>query len=297
MSFFLVWFNENEYYGKLLGIKYANDYEITFNRKETLFYIPGIYKILTEWFTDSNINLNMDIHKKFVKLQFDMSKKINLLTYIESLKDKELTLEEFENFTAESFLIEINKCGILENTDFIHILKYNKLIRIIFNSLVGGTNYIIYNIIYNFFNILKLRQILLSLTPIERIIMIAPQISILNKFVEMIILKNGHLKNLEFYEFAAPNSFLTILNKNELYIIRRHIDKNNNHYNFGFGVKGFQCPAALFVYKIITNIIDNLKKYDIQIVGTPIYSKNKRFTKVILNKKDIIFKFKSIEYN
>ena len=107
----------------------------------------------------------------------------------------------------------------------------------------------------------------------------------------MIITKKGNLDNLEFYEFVIPGSFLTILNKNDLYIVRRHTDKTNSYLNIGLGVKGFQCPASKFVFIVISNIIDNLKKFNIKIVGTPIYFKSKRFKKIITNKKDIYLTF------
>ena len=107
----------------------------------------------------------------------------------------------------------------------------------------------------------------------------------------MIIRKNGNLKELEFYEFLVPGSFLTIANNNELYIVIRNVDKNNISTNVGFGVKGFQCPTSIFVFNVINNIIENIKKFNIEIMGEIKYDKSKRFQKNILNKKDISFKF------
>ena len=292
MSFFVEWFNENEFYGKLLGVKYENDYDPIFNRKESKIYTPGIYKMLTEWFIGININLEFDLYKKLVRQQFDMSRKISLQSYIETLKDKHITIEEFEDFIAESFLIEMNtNFNVLDKDSFQKIQKHNRLIRTILNSLTGETDKIFLKILSNITYILDLRRILLSLAPEVRLFVVVPQFTILNKFVEMIVEKKGNLENLEFHEFVKPGSFLTILNKNELYIIRRHADKTNSYCNIGFGVKGFQCPASKFVFNVITNIIDNLKKYNIKIDGVPIYAKSKRFQKIILNKRDIHLTF------
>ena len=292
MSFFFDLLNEHEKIGKFLEIKYENDYELVFNRRESIIYTPGIYKLLTEWFVGININLDISIYKKLVKTQFEMSQKINLNYYIEHLKGQTLTIEQFEDFIAESFLTEISKELNLKYSDFYKLKTQNKLIRTILNSLTGETENLLYKLLLNIRNLIELRKILLSLPPDVRLFTIVPQFTILNKFVELIIYKNGNLQDLQFYEFVMPGTFLTILNKNNLYIVRRHIDKTNNYTNIGLGVKGFQCPASRFVFKVITNIMDNLKKINIQIEGIPIYAKSKRFKKIIINKNDVLLHFK-----
>jgi len=297
ISFFFDWFNEHEMIGKFFGIRYGNDNELYFNRKDSKIYTPGIYKILVEWFVGININLDHSTYKTLIRKQYEMSKKVRLNEYLISLKDKRINLEEFEDFLADSFLIEVkdeiqslNNHKINDN-DFTHIRNHNKLIRTILNSLTGETNNLLYKLLININNLLNLRKILLSLTPESRLFAIVPQFTILNKFVEMIITKKGNLENLEFYEFVIPGSFLTILNKNDLYIVRRHTDKTNSYLNIGLGVKGFQCPASKFVFTVISDIIDNLKKFNIKIDGVPIYHKSKRFQKIITNKKDIYLTF------
>jgi hypothetical protein len=292
ISFFFDWFNEHETIGKFLGIKYGNDNELYFNRKDSQIYTPGIYKILVEWFVGININLDHSTYKTLIKKQFDMSKKVKLNEYLISLQNKRLNLEEFEDFLADSFLMEVkNDIEALNENDFNQIRSHNKLIRTILNSLTGETNNLLYKLLLNINNLLNLRKILLSLSPECRLFAIVPQFTILNKFVEMIITKKGNLEDLEFYEFVKPGSFLTILNKNELYIVRRHVDKTNSYLNIGLGVKGFQCPASRFVFTVISDIIDNLQKFNIKIEGIPIYHKSKRFQKIITNKKDIYLIF------
>ena len=292
ISFFFDWFNEHESIGKFLGIKYGNDHELYFHRKDSKIYTPGIYKILVEWFVGISINLDHSTYKTLIKKQFDMSKKVNLNKYLMELKDKKLDLEEFEDYLADSFLMEVkDEIETLNENDFNKIRYHNKLIRTILNSLTGETNNLLYKLLINIHHLLDLRNILLTLPPECRLFAIVPQFTILNKFVEMIITKKGNLENLEFYEFVIPGSFLTILNKDDLYIVRRHTDKTNSYLNIGLGVKGFQCPASKFVYISISDIINNLKKFDIKIDGIPIYHKSKRFKKIITNKKDIYLTF------
>lgn len=296
ISFCFDWFNENESIGKLLGIKYGNDYELYFHRKDSKIYTPGIYKLLVEWFVGININLDHSTYKTLIRKQFEMSKKVNLNKYLISLKNKKLNLEEFEDFLADSFLMEVkDEIHTLNEDDFNKIRYHNKLIRTILNSLTGETNNLLYKLLINIHNLFNLRKILLTLSPECRLFAIVPQFTILNKFVEMIITKNGNLENLEFYEFVIPGSFLTILNNNDLYIVRRYTDTTNSYLNIGLGVKGFQCPASKFVYITIRDIISNLQKFKIDINGTPIYHKSKRFKKIITNKKDIYLTFNYID--
>jgi len=291
MSFFFDWLNEHEEIGKYLGVKYENDYELVFNRKESIIYTPGIYKLLTEWFVGININLDFSIYKKLIQTQFEMSKKINLNYYIDQLKGRTLNIDQFEDYIAESFLTEISKELNLKDSDYYKLKTQNKLIRIILNSLTGETENLLYKLLINIRNLIELRQILLSLPPDVRLFTIVPQFTILNKFIELIVYKNGNLQDLQFYEFVMPGTFLTMLNKNDLYIVRRFIDKTNNYTNIGFGVKGFQCPASRFVFMVITNIMNNLKKINIRIEETPVYSNSKRFKKIITNKRDILLHF------
>jgi len=292
LSFFVEWLNEHEKIGKLLGIKYSNDYELNFNRNESRIYTPGMFKILVEWFVGVNIKLEHSLYKSLLRKQFELSRKVKLNEYLEKIKNKKMSLDEFEDFLSVSFLLEVkSELNNLNDADFNKLMIHNKLVRNILNSLTGETNNLFNKIIFNLYDILDLRRILFLLPPETRLFAIVPQFTILNKFVEMIISKKGKLEDLEFYEFVIPGSFLTIMNKNELYIVRRHIDKTNGYSNIGFGVKGFQCPASKFVFNVINKTINHLKKINITIEGTPIYIKSKRFPKNIINKKDIYLTF------
>ena len=292
MSFFFEWLDEHESVGRLLGIKYEDDYNLVFNRKDTYMLTTGIYKSLVEWFIGIHINLDFDLFKKIVQYQFDISKRIKLNECIENLKGKKMSLIEFEDYLSDSFLLAINKeMNILSNDDLNKIRKHNELIRNIMNALTEDTDGLMCKIFTNIFNILDLRRILLSISKEQRLFLIVPQFTILNKFVEMIITKNGDLHNLEFYEFVLPVSFLTIVNNGTLYIIRRHPNKINSSSNTGFGVKGFLCPASKFVFTVITSIIDDLKKINIKINGNIKYSSSKRYKKNIKNKSEIFLEF------
>ena len=112
----------------------------------------------------------------------------------------------------------------------------------------------------------------------------------------MIIYKNGDLENLELWNFLISSSkFYTIINNNDLYIIRRNIDKTNNPTNNGFGVKGHQCPAATLVCKTFNDIIEILKDYKIIITGNINYSNQKRFLKNIVNKDKVYLNISKIK--
>lgn len=295
MSFFFEWFDKHETVGKFLGIRYGNDYELIFNRKETKMYTPFLSKIFIEWFVGTNINLDFHVYKTLLRMQFSISTNINLNKYFIILHNKRMNLEEFEEYLANILLFEINQqLNLLDENNFNKFKIHNKLIRHILNILTGDTHNIIYILLTNINNILNLRKLLLSLPIESRLLLVVPQFTILNKFVEMIISKKGNLQDLQFYEFVKPNSFLTIIYKNDLYIVRRYVDKSNSYSNIGFGVKGFQCPASKFVFKIIDDTIKNLKKFNIKIEGTPIYLKSIRYPKNIINKKDIFLNFESI---
>ena len=100
---------------------------------------------MVEWFVGISINLDHSTYKTLIKKQFDMSKKVNLNKYLMELKDKKLDLEEFEDYLADSFLMEVkDEIETLNENDFNKIRYHNKLIRTILNSLTGETNNIIY---------------------------------------------------------------------------------------------------------------------------------------------------------
>lgn len=293
MSFFFEWLYVHEKIGKFLGIRYENDYDLYFKRRESYIYMPGIPRLIVEWFVKTNTTLDFDVFKKMVRFQFDISKKINFNEYILALKNKSLTLEEFEDYLSISFLKEINKeLKLLSENDLEKMVKHNKLIRNMLNGLTEGSENLFLTIIKNIKNIIDLRKILLSIDLELRLFFIIPQFTILNKFVELIMNKNGNLEDMEFYEFVIPVSFLTIVNNNNLYFVKRNVDKTNNFNNIGFGVKGFQCPASQFVYQVIKKLIIDLQTCSIEIVGTPIYGNSLRFKKNIKNKKEIILNIK-----
>ena len=107
MSFFFEWLYVHEKIGKFLGIRYENDYNLYFKRRESYIYMPGIPRLIVEWFVKTSTTLDFDVFKKMVRFQFDISKKINFNEYILALKNKSLTLEEFEDYLSISFLKEI----------------------------------------------------------------------------------------------------------------------------------------------------------------------------------------------
>jgi len=295
-SYFFVFLNENENIGKFLGIKYANDYELNILRKDTHIYFPGIITKIIEFFINYNIELKVDEYKKFVKIQHEISKKINLSNYINNLDNKIISIDDFEDLITKSYLIEINKIySCLNDEEFNYFYTNNNITRRLLNSL---TNNIFDNLIFiikNFYTIYKFRNILLKIHNDYRHFYIVTQLTIINKITEMIIFNMNSFNNLELWNFLISSSkFYTIINNNNLYIIRRNIDKTNNYTNKGFGVKGHQCPAAMLVCEIFNNIILNFKNYNIKIIGTVKYSSQKRFLKNIINKQNVYFHFTKI---
>ena len=293
-SLFFEWLYENEKIAKILGIKIEEDYNVYFKRNETKLYMPGIYTILLEWFVGTKINLNIEIYKNLVRLQHEMSKYVSINKYINDLKGKKYTLYELENYLSSSFLNELNNnLKILSQEDIRYLIENNMIIREITNNLAEDSDhkiYKIYNIFKNINKINKLINILLSIPIEKRLILIITQFTVLNKIIEFIFDRNGDLTNLYFYEFVQPNAFLTIINKDTLYFIKRNKDIINSSQNLGFGVSGYKCPASKYVYEIITNIIQDLQ-IKIEIIGKPIYSKSIRFKKNIKNKKEIYLQF------
>jgi len=292
-SYFFIFLNDNENIGKYLGIKYANDYEICVLRKNTHIYFPGIITKIIEFFINSNIELTVDKYKSFIKIQHEISKKIKLTKYFKNLHNKKYSIDDFEDYVTKSYLTEINNCySFLNDDDFNFFYTNNIITRKILNGLTGN----IYNYFILIFNnlkiILKYRKILLKIPDEYRHFYIVVQLTLINKLIEMIIYNNGNFDNLTLWNFLISSSkFYTIIHENNLYIIRRNIDKTNNQTNTGFGIKGHKCPAAMFVCTIFNDIILSLKKYHIKITGNICYSTQKRFLKNITNKNEVFLQF------
>lgn len=292
-SWFFVFLNDNEKIGKLLGIKYVNDNEISVFRKDTQMYFPGINVKLIEYFFLLNIVLDFTTHKNFVKLQFSMANNINFDNYFLNIKDKTMTLDEFEDYLSKMLLLEINSfIKVLTDEELIFFYNNNKIIRSLLNGILMTNGSYYYELIKNVRSLLAFRSILKKIPEEYRTFYIVPHLTMINKLMEMIVYKNGDFTDLQFYEFLISSSkFYNIIHKNDLYFIRRTIDKKNNHTNTGFGVKGHQCPAAFFVTNIFKKIINLFKNYKIEIIGQIKYDSQKRFLKNVVNKNEILLKF------
>lgn len=292
-SWFFVFLNDNEKIGKLLGIKYVNDSEISVFRKDTQIYFPGITMKLIEYFFSLKIVLDFTTHKNFIKLQFNMANNVNFDNYFLNIKDKTMIFDHFEDYLSKMLLFETNSfIKVLTDEELIFFYNNNKIIRTLLNGITISNRNYYYELIKNIRTLLIFRSILKKIPEEYRTFYIVPQLTMINKLMEMILYKNGDFTDLQLYEFLISSSkFYTIIHKNDLYFIRRTIDKKNNHTNTGFGVKGHQCPAAFFVTNIFNKIIDLFKNYKIEIIGEVKYDGQKRFLKNVVNKNEISLKF------
>lgn len=292
-SWFFVFLNDNEKIGKLLGIKYVNDSEISVFRKDTKIYFPGITIKLIEYFFSLKIVLDFTTHKNFIKLQFNMANNINFDNYFLNIKDKTMIFDQFEDYLSKMLLFEINSfIKVLTDEELIFFYNNNKIIRTLLNGITISNRNYYYELIKNVRTLLIFRSILKKIPEEYRTFYIVPQLTMINKLMEMILYKNGDFTDLQLYEFLISSSkFYTIIHKNDLYFVRRTIDKTNSYTNTGFGVKGHQCPAAFFVTNIFNKIIDLFKNYKIEIIGEVKYDGQKRFLKNVVNKNEISLKF------
>lgn len=291
-SFFFVFLNENENIGSLLGINYVNDYELIVQRKDTHIYFPGIATKLIEFVLSIKLELDTETYKKFMRLQQNMGNRIHLKDHFLNLQGKVFTIEEFENYLSKTYLYEINSfLNILSEEEFIFFYENNNTVRKLLNGITNSNQNYYWNLCKNIYSLFKFYSILKRIPEEVRIFYIVPQLTMVNKITEMILYKNGDLRTLELHEFLISSSkFYTIIHQDEMYFVRRHIDKTNNYTNKGFGVKGHQCPAAMFVSNLFNKLIDIFKEYKIEIEGTVEYSTQKRFLKNIINKDDVLFK-------
>jgi len=291
-SWFFIFLNNNEKIGKLLGIKYVNDNEISVFRKDTQMYLPLVKKMLVEYFFLIKIN-DLEAIKKFTKLQFNMANNINFDNYLLNIKDKTMTFDQFEDYITKILLLEINSfCKVLTDEEFIIFYNNNKIIRNLLNQITISNRNFYYDLIKDTRELLEFRHILKKLPPEYRMFYIVPQLTMVKTLSEMVLYKNGDFSDLQLYEFLIPASkFYTITHKNDLYFVRRTIDKTNSYTNTGFGVKGHQCPGAIFVTNVYNKLINLFKNYKIEIIGEVKYENDKIFLKNIINKNEISLKF------
>ena len=293
LSFFFDYFNEteNEWLGKLMGIKYVNDYEYCVLRENSQIYMPGLFSLFFEYFTGMPLRLNDQTLKSFLTIQNQHSNKINLSQYLQKLKEKKsMTIEEFEQIMAESILMETNRVfHICEQDLEIKIESRLLLLRKLISHLTGGGKKL-FNVLYkNWRDIIELSKLLKTLPEEYRLFVFVPQLTLLNSFTQMIVDCNGDLKQIEAYDFLKPVSkYMVMIEKGQLIFVRRFQDKTNNFTNKAFGVEGFQCPGKKYTFKMIQSVLDLLRDIKITIVGKVEYLESKRF-KNIQNKHEIKF--------
>lgn len=317
MSYHFPYLYKNKRLAKFLGIRFYSDQTFETNRKETKLYMSGLFVKFFEWFTGMSVSPK-DMHRKgLMHLQGLYAKKLDFKPYFDKWEDKKkLTGAELEDVLSDIVLTETNRAfNALSPEQMNEMRKYLKVLRTIVNGLTGGERGALSKLYTNFRTVLKLRQLLLSMDENVRMLFFTPQLTFVNNFARMIILREATIndnwkfelrdnidfskprkvdfKDLEANQFLLPTSFYFVLVVNgELSFVSRQRDYANHSGNMAFGPKGFQCPGKTYTIKAIQSVISFFQAMNATIEGHPKISGG-RFPDVS-NKDEIIMTFHKI---
>ena len=297
-SFFFPWLYDHPTISKFLGIRYEDNTWKT-NRVESRVYLSGMTVWILTRFMGMDFILEDHTRKIFEGLQMKKSKLINMERYLDELDGKSFTIVEFEDFLSKNVIKETNRLfEILGDDDCDWLVVHSKVLRTVFNSVTNNVFEGIKMALYNWKSMINMCILLRSVPEEKRILLIGPQLSLIHNFTKMIMNKNGDMSNVEPYDFLEPLSKFFVAHtinpdgSAQLVFLDRIFDKRNTTNNKAFGPNGLQCPAALYTFKFIQDVIKFLKLLTIEIDGKPVY-KIGRF-KDIVNKDEIMLSFKKI---
>lgn len=289
-SYFFDYLSTHENIGNFLGIRYANDYEFEAKRKDIKVYIPFLFSIIMKYIFGFDSRLDHKTFKNFSNLQFNIKNKFNLEPFFTSLISKELTLEQFEEQFSIYIFNETNKItNIFSEIEAKKFLKSITFLKNTMRSFNGNFFPVIFNLIFKLDEVLNMINVLKSISSEHKILLIVPQLSLIDKFTKYIINTNGNFENFNISSFLRSDQnsvlYLVTIYKNEMLIIKTNYDSTNSYTNKVFGIKGFQCPANQFVYQIIDQKKEFFKTLKIEISGNIKYDTNK--FKRIINGQEI----------
>lgn len=303
LSFFFGLLNKHKNIGSVIGIKYINDYDIVVNRKEYYNYVPFFQQLIFQWFCGVNINSLKDPTNFFKFTKFiSKIKNINFDKYIDKIINKELKISEFSLYLSEILVKEIEEksdINIINKLSFENIKIISELANNILKPL--SLNIIMFFLI-NLKKLINLSFFLKSLDSIHRISILVSQISIPDKLIKYILYNDGNLSNINFcdlmrnlnYDSNDEINYYVLLNKQNIIFVKKNYDNTNSPINRVFGVKGFQCPGATFVFNIINDNLSYFKNVKVNLLTKPIYitSGNRQYVKNVDQLKIIIKKIK-----
>lgn len=320
LSYKFPWLYNHKKAAGWLGVKFVSDQEFKTNRTESKLYLQGVFVKFFEWFTGMSVSPK-DAHRKgLMRIQGFKAKFLDFKPYFDKWENnKKLTGEELEEELSNIVLTETNRVfEVFTREQEEEMRKYLGILRAIINGLTGGEKGALSTLYNNFWDVLKLRRLLLSVSENERMLVFTPQLTFVNNSARMIMLREAtitddfkfqlkddidfsvprrvHFRELEANHFLLPTSFyfVFIVNGN-LTLIERQRDYKNTSANKAFGPMGFQCPGKHYTIKAIKSIISFFQAMEATIEGKPIISGG-RFPD-ITNKKDIIMTFhKTSEY-
>lgn len=295
----LSWFFESLYHNKklgtFLGIKYIDDESWDTNRHETYVYMSGLFVKMFTYFTGMEVILTDDTRKKFMTLQQQKARFIQMEEYFKKIEGKTLTAAEFEDFLSNAVFVETNRVfNILDKEKEEELLKHIMIVRHIINGLTGEMWKGIKNAIFNFGSVIRISMILRSVPEYQRILLYVPQLTLINNFSMMLAETRGDMSRIQPYEFVdAKVKFSVFVENDQLVLVERIKDQKNTETNRSFGPKGVQCPGNIYTMRFIKSILAFLQSFNIVVEGKPILE-GERFTNLV-NKDDVKFTFNKCE--
>lgn len=314
MSYHFPYLYENRSVAKFLGIQFMSDQTFKTNRRDTKLYMSGAFVKFFEWFTGMSVS-PLDAHRKGLMLiQGQHAKELNFKPYFDKWEDdRRLSGTELEDELSNIVLEETNRVfKVLNAEQMEEFRKHLKTLRIIVNGLTGGEKGALRTLWKNFGSVLALRRLLLSISGDQRMLMFTPQLTFVNNFARMIILREATINDdwkfelkkdvdysvprevnfddLEPNQFLLPTSFYFVLVVNgKLTFVSRQRDYNNTSGNKAFGPMGFQCPGKHYTIMAIKSVISFFQAMTATIEGEP-RIRGGRFPDVA-NKNEIFMTF------
>ena len=212
-SFFFLWLNDHPRISKFLGIRYEEDSTWHTNRKESKVYLPGIIGSLIKLFIGTDFFLGDEIRKTFERVQQTNGKNFDMNKYFEELvtTNRTLTLSEFEDFLSKSMIKETNRVyEIISDEQCECFVRHSKALRTVISALTFSVWEGLKALIPNFHHVIKMSLILRSAPEHTRVLLLAPQLTLIHNFTNMIINKKGDMSDLEPHHFLEPVSKLFV---------------------------------------------------------------------------------------
>lgn len=321
MSWHFNWLYRHPKVAKFLGMKFVDiNTSRDAKRRHSHVFMTGIVVKFFQWYTGLSVIPSQEHRVDLIKLQGAHHNEMSLERYFNSWKDGEtINIIELENRLSDMILEETNRVFKVFSTDaeYQKFRSYLRLLRYIIAGLTGGEIRLFGALKSHWRDLWGLRKMLWSIPDIKRTLLTAPQLTFVNGFVQMIILReslqeNGRFKlkdgldetrKLDFkgvqaYEFLVPSAeyIVFVIDGVLTFEGNRKVVEDNTSNNTNFGPPGFQCPGKLFTMTSIKSIVEFFSSMEYTVKGIPVLTTGRY--RDILNKKDITVTFyKTKEYS